>query len=47
MAAEAKLSFFILQSIERDGAILNELETMFQHCITFDAVRALLPLESR
>jgi len=43
MAAAAKLDFFILSGVERDGAILNELETRHQHC----AALALLPSEPK
>jgi hypothetical protein len=47
MAAEARLDFFVLRSIVRDGAILNERETMLKHCMAFHAVHALLPWKSR
>jgi hypothetical protein len=47
MAAEAKLDFFVLRSVEGDGAILNERETMPKHCMAFHAVNALLPWKSR
>jgi len=47
MAAAAKLNFFILRGVERDGAILNEPEARHQHCAAFDAALALLPSEPK
>jgi hypothetical protein len=47
MGAAARLDFLISQSVERDGAILNELKVMHQHFAALDAPLALLALESR
>jgi len=47
MAVAAKLDFFILRGVERDGAILNEPEARRQHCAAFDAAFVLLPSEPK
>jgi hypothetical protein len=46
MAAEARLDFFILRSVARDGAILIEPEASHEYCAALDAALALLSWES-
>jgi len=47
MAAEARLDFFILGSVEPDGAILSPPEARHHPCAAFDVAFSLLPPEPR
>jgi len=47
MAEAARLDYFILRGVQRDGTSVNQPEAMRQRCAGFDAALALPPSESR